>query len=146
MKSAWVRFVFVLCTLSAILYVFAGVACMWTCDGRLIHPFASDAPEVAGIFSGLLLVNVVVVATLHIISFIVTGNTGHIECMFAWLLPPFAVAGVCLHCGESIEKGWGTAFAIPCNPAAYFCLALGTGAFIANVVYGGYYGKLTSRP
>jgi hypothetical protein len=145
MKLAWIRLVFVLCTLSALLYVGIGLTCILTNDGKA-YPFAGDSPESAVIFVGTLAFSVGLVITLHVFSFVFTGKTEHLECMLAWLVPPLVIAVISFLAGKSVSQGWETAFAIPCNGSAAIGLAAGTIGFMVGVIYGEHYGKLSKLP
>jgi hypothetical protein len=145
MKLAWIRLVFVLCTLSALLYVGIGLTCILANDGKA-YPFDGGSPESAGIFVGTLAFSVGLVITLHVFSFVFTGKTEHLECMLAWLVPPLVIAVISFLAGKSVSQGWETAFAIPCNGIAAIGLAAGTIGFMVGVIYGEHYGKLTKLP
>lgn len=145
MKNAWIRLVFVLCTLSALLYVAVGVGCTLSNEGKA-YPFSNESPESAAIFVGVLGFNVGLVIILHVLSFIITGKTEHLECMLAWLVPPLVIAVICFLTGRSLSYGWETAFAVPCNWIAAIGLAAGTIGFVVGGVYQEYYGKLTKQP
>lgn len=145
MKLAWIRLVFVLCTLSALLYVGIGLTCILANEGKA-YPFAGGSPESAGIFVGTLAFSVGLVITLHVLSFVFTGKTEHHECMLAWLVPPLVIAVISFLAGKSVSQGWETAFAIPCNGIAAIGLAAVTIGFMVGVIYGEHYGKLTKLP
>lgn len=142
MKNAWIRLVFVLCTLSALLYVAVGVGCTLSNEGKA-YPFSNESPESAAIFVGVLGFNVGLVIILHVLSFIITGKTEHFSCMLDWLWPPIVVALVCFLAGRSLSQGWETAFAIPCHWTTAIGLPAFTIGFIASRLYPENYAKLT---
>jgi hypothetical protein len=144
MKLAWIRLVFVLCTLSTLIYVGMGLACTLGNEGKAF--IMANPPESASVFVGLILFHLGLTAFLHIVSFILTGRTEHLSCMFAWMMPPIAIFLVCFLCGNSTREGWETAFAIPCNGLAAFGLAAGTAGIVIEGVFGEHYEKLTHLP
>jgi len=148
MKNVWIRLVFVLCSLSALLYVAVGLACMLFNEGK-VYPFstyAAESPDSSEIFVAALAFNVGLVIALHILSFVITGKPEHIECMLAWLVPPLVIAVISFMSGKSASLGWTTAFAIPCNGLASIGLVVGTIGFVIGGVYDAYYEKLTKQP
>jgi hypothetical protein len=145
MKLAWIRLVFVLCTLSALLLVGVGAGCMLANDGKA-YPMASGAPDSSEAFVGMMISNLCLIVALHVLSFVFTGKTEHLECMLAWLVPPLVITVICFLAGKSVSQGWETAFAIPCNGIAAIGLAAGTIGFMVGVIYGEHYGKLTKLP
>ena len=145
MKLAWIRLVFVLCTLSTLLYVGIGLTCILANDGKA-YPFAGGSPESAQAFVGMMISNLCLIVVLHVLSFVFTGKTEHLECMLAWLVPPLVIAVISFLAGKSVSQGWETAFAIPCNGSAAIGLAAGTIGFMVGVIYGEHYGKLTKLP
>jgi len=144
MKNAWIRLVFVLCTLSTLLYVGFGLGSLLSNDGK-VFMIGPRAEESAAIFLGFMLFHVGLCILLHVLSFVFTGVTDHLECMFQWLVPPLIVGVICFFAGEKSSEGLMTAFALPCNGWAAFMLAAGTGGYVSGVVYEEYYGKLTGR-
>jgi hypothetical protein len=145
MKLAWIRLVFVLCSLSALVYVGIGLGCILANEGKA-YPMASGAPDSAEAFVGMMIFNLCLIVVLHVLTFIATGKTEHLECMLAWLVPPLVIAVISFLAGKSVSQGWETAFAIPCNGIAAIGLAAGTIGFIVGVIYGEHYGKLTKLP
>lgn len=142
MKNAWIRLVFVLCTLSSLLFVGFGLACILGNDGH-VFLMGPRAEESASIFLGFLVFHVVLAIVLHILSFVITGDTDHLECMLQWLVPPLVIAIICFLGGDKVSHGWLTAFAVPCNGLAAFGLVAGTAGFVIGVIYDEQYGKLT---
>ena len=145
MKNAWIRLVFVLCTLSTLLYVGFGLGSLLSNDGK-VFMIGPQAEESASIFMGFMLFHVGLSILLHVLSFVITGVIVHLECMFHWLVPPLVVAVICFITGERASEGLMTAFALPCNGWTAFILAAGTGGYVCGVVFEEYYGKLTGRP
>lgn len=147
MKNVWIRLVFVLCTLSALLYVGVGLGCILSNDG-MTYPLAYDAPESARIFLGVLLFNVGLVFVLHVLSFIFTGDTTHLECMLAWMAPPVVIAVLSFSSGMRpiSEHGWSKGFGLSCSAPSAFWLPVGVIGFIIGVIFNEYYPKLTKTP
>lgn len=142
MKRAWVRLVFVLSTLVTLLYVGVGVWSLLSNEGKT-YPFAPGAPEGMEFFFALLFFSAAVITTLHILSFIFSGETDHLECMLVWLTPHLIVFVYAFMAGKPVSYGWTTAFAIDCNGFAAAVLGLWTLIHVSANVYGKYYAKLT---
>jgi hypothetical protein len=107
----------------------------------LAGPNASDD---AVVFFVLIYIHVAVVISLHIISFIFTGNIEHLECMIMWLAVPLAIFVVCFFSGDKVPYQSPSALAIPCGWLAAWIFS----GFTVNIIgwgpYNFYYGRLTA--
>ena len=131
MKSVWARFVFVICTLTTLLYTAVGVGAMLNNQGKA-HIFTSDAPESVAIFFGLMFAHFLVSAALHVLSFIFSGNSTQLECMLHWWIVPAVILIACFIFGGKVSAGWAQAFSLPCE--GVFALFLSGGVIASELV------------
>lgn len=142
MKSVWARFVFVICTLTTLLYTAVGVVAMLNNEGN-VYIFTPGAPESVTIFFGLMFAHFLISAGLHLLSFIFSGDLTNLECMFTWWIPPAVILIICFVCGDRLYEGWAQAFRFPCEGVLAFFLAGGVTVMTA-FTFDAYYKKLAN--
>jgi hypothetical protein len=124
------------------LYTSVGVGAMLNNEGK-VHVFTNEAPESVAIFFGLMFAHFLVSAALHVLSFIFSGNSTQLECMFHWWIPPAVILIASFIFGGKVSAGWAQAFSLPCEGVFAVFLA---GGVIASTVetYKEFYTKLTT--
>lgn len=145
MKNIWIRLVFVICTLTTLTYLTFAFTCRAD-DAFYAYPFTHGFGSTlgGGEFAVALGVHLQAVVSLHVLSFIFIGQTGHLRCMLAWLIPAGGIAIVSFVCGKPLSEGWPSAFALPCHWLAATTLVIGTLSCLFLLVYRVFYKSLTA--